>query len=109
MLLFKRKAVARAPVPMVLRAGWGSTRSAAFLAAFVAIYQGAVESVSYFLSSRRDLWLTRELMARLLLLGAKCTSCASWAAAYPCVAARCARLQAVVLAGRPARGNVGAY
>jgi hypothetical protein len=40
MLLFKRKAVARAPVPMVLRAGWGSTRSAAFLAAFVAIYQG---------------------------------------------------------------------
>ncbi|KAH9987788.1 hypothetical protein BJV77DRAFT_1024182, partial [Russula vinacea] len=33
-------AVVRTPVPMVLRAGWGSTRSAAFLAAFVAIYQG---------------------------------------------------------------------
>jgi hypothetical protein len=47
MLLFKRKAVAHAPVPMVLRAGWGSTRSAAFLAAFVSIYQGAVGSVLY--------------------------------------------------------------
>ena len=47
MLLFKRSAVVRTPVPMVLRAGWGSTRSAAFLAAFVAIYQGAVESVFY--------------------------------------------------------------
>jgi hypothetical protein len=47
MLLFKRKLVARSPVPMVLRAGGGSTRSAAFLAAFVAIFQGAVESVSY--------------------------------------------------------------
>jgi hypothetical protein len=47
MLLFKRKAVARAPGPMLLRAGFGSTRSAAFLATFVAIYQGAVESVSY--------------------------------------------------------------
>jgi hypothetical protein len=47
MLLFKRNAVVRTPVPMVSRAGWGSTRSAAFLAAFVAIYQGAVESVFY--------------------------------------------------------------
>ncbi|KAI9462039.1 hypothetical protein F5148DRAFT_238704 [Russula earlei] len=40
MLLFKRKAVSREPVPMVLRAGWGTTRSAAFLGMFVAIYQG---------------------------------------------------------------------
>jgi hypothetical protein len=47
MLLFKRKAVARAPGPMILRAGLGSTRSAAFLATFVAIYQGTEESVSY--------------------------------------------------------------
>jgi len=40
MLLFKRKAVARAPGPMVLRASWGTMRSAAFLGVFVAIYQG---------------------------------------------------------------------
>ena len=45
MLLFKRKTFARAPGPMLLRAGWGSMRSAVFLAVFVAIYQGAVESV----------------------------------------------------------------
>jgi hypothetical protein len=44
MLLFKRKAVVRAPASMVLRAGWGSTRSAAFLATFVTIFQGAVDS-----------------------------------------------------------------
>ena len=40
---------------MLLRAGWGSTRSAVFLAAFVAIYQGAVKSVSIFLSTDGDL------------------------------------------------------
>ncbi len=40
MLLFKRKAVAHAPRPMLLRAGYGSIRSAVFLAVFVAIYQG---------------------------------------------------------------------
>jgi len=40
MLLFKRKAVARTPIPMVFRAGWGTMRSAAFLGVFVAIYQG---------------------------------------------------------------------
>ncbi|KAI0301520.1 hypothetical protein B0F90DRAFT_306522 [Multifurca ochricompacta] len=40
LLLFKRKAVAHAPGPMVLRAGWGTLRSAAFLSTFVAIYQG---------------------------------------------------------------------
>ena len=50
-----------------------------------------------------------ELVARLLLLDAKRTSCAGWAAAYPYVAARCARLQAVVLVRRHARGDVGAY
>lgn len=33
---------------MLLRAGWGSMRSAGFLAVFVAIYQSAVESVSIF-------------------------------------------------------------
>jgi hypothetical protein len=33
---------------MLMRAGWGSMRSAGFLAVFVAIYQGAVESVSIF-------------------------------------------------------------
>ncbi|KAF8489481.1 hypothetical protein F5888DRAFT_1746487 [Russula emetica] len=40
MLLFKRSAFAHAPGPMLLRAGWGSMRSAVFLAVFVAIYQG---------------------------------------------------------------------
>ncbi|KAH9959215.1 hypothetical protein BC827DRAFT_1214879 [Russula dissimulans] len=45
MLLFKRKAVSRQPVPMVLRAGWGTMRSATFLAAFVAIHQGYFCSV----------------------------------------------------------------
>jgi hypothetical protein len=58
MLLFKRKAVARAPVPMILRAGWGSTRSAAFLGAFVAIYQSA-----YLILCECDLGLTRGLVA----------------------------------------------
>ena len=46
MLLFKRKAVARAPASMVFRASWGTMRSAAFLGVFVAIYQGAVDCVS---------------------------------------------------------------
>jgi hypothetical protein len=46
MLLFKRKAIARQPVPMVFRASWGTMRSATFLAVFVAIYQGAVDLAS---------------------------------------------------------------
>jgi hypothetical protein len=45
MLLFKRKAVARTPIPMMFRAGWGTMRSAAFLGAFVAICQGTVEPI----------------------------------------------------------------
>ncbi|KAH9029497.1 hypothetical protein EDB85DRAFT_1966271 [Lactarius pseudohatsudake] len=40
MLLFKRKAVAQAPKAMALRASWGTVRSASFLGAFIAIYQG---------------------------------------------------------------------
>ncbi|KAH9031452.1 hypothetical protein EDB83DRAFT_2419882 [Lactarius deliciosus] len=40
MLLFKRKAVAHAPKAMALRASWGTVRSASFLGAFIAIYQG---------------------------------------------------------------------
>jgi hypothetical protein len=55
MLLFKRRAFAHAPRPMLLRAGWGSTRSAVFLAAFVAIYQGAVGSVFDLLSTDGEL------------------------------------------------------
>ena len=47
MLLFKRKAFARTPVPMILRASLGTTRSATFLAMFVVIYQGAVELASH--------------------------------------------------------------
>jgi hypothetical protein len=43
MLLFKRKAVVSTPTPMVLRASWGTMRSAAFLGVFVAIYQGALQ------------------------------------------------------------------
>jgi hypothetical protein len=55
MLLFKRRAFAHAPRPMLVRAGWGSMRSAGFLAVFVAIYQGAVESVFYPLSTDSEL------------------------------------------------------
>jgi len=55
MLLFKRSAFAHAPGPMLLRAGWGSMRSAVFLAMFVAIYQGAGESVFYRLSTNGEL------------------------------------------------------
>ena len=55
------------------------------------------------------LWLTRELVARLLLLCAKRASCPGYATAHPRVAARRARLQAVVLVRRPARRIVGAY
>ena len=43
-------------------------------------------------------WLISRRMARLLLCEAKCASCAGWTAAYTQVAARCARLQAVLLA-----------
>ena len=43
MLLFKRKAVAHTPVPMIRRASLGTIRSSTFLAMFVALYQGAVE------------------------------------------------------------------
>ena len=40
MVLFKRKQVFEEPMRMLLRAGWGTTRSAAFLGTFVIIYQG---------------------------------------------------------------------
>lgn len=40
MLLFKREAVVCAPKAMALRASWGTLRSASFLGAFNAIYQG---------------------------------------------------------------------
>ncbi|KDQ63978.1 hypothetical protein JAAARDRAFT_27652 [Jaapia argillacea MUCL 33604] len=39
MILFKRNAFLKAPKDMLLRAGWGTTRSSAFLATFVIIYQ----------------------------------------------------------------------
>ncbi|KAH9833869.1 uncharacterized protein C8Q71DRAFT_179302 [Rhodofomes roseus] len=39
MLLFRRKRVMRDPVNMLLRAGWGTARSSAFLGMFVFIYQ----------------------------------------------------------------------
>jgi hypothetical protein len=94
---------------MLLRASWGSMRSAVFLAAFVAIYQGAVESVFYLLSTDGELRLTRKLVTRLLLRGAERTSCTGRAAARPCLAARRGRLQADILAWRLALGNVGAY
>lgn len=41
MLLFRRRRVFKDPGKMLLRAGWGTTRSAAFLGAFVLIYQCA--------------------------------------------------------------------
>jgi len=40
MLLFKRKAVAHTPVPMIRRAILGTMRSSTFVAMFVVIYQG---------------------------------------------------------------------
>ena len=55
MLLFKRRAFAHAPGPMLLRAGRGSMRSAVFLAMFVAVYQGAVEYVFYIFSTNGEL------------------------------------------------------
>ncbi|THH14186.1 hypothetical protein EW146_g6121 [Bondarzewia mesenterica] len=39
MMLFKRKSFVQEPLKMLLRAGWGTTRSAAFLGTFVVIYQ----------------------------------------------------------------------
>lgn len=39
MMLFKRKGFIQEPLKMLLRAGWGTTRSAAFLGTFVVIYQ----------------------------------------------------------------------
>ncbi|TFK46974.1 hypothetical protein OE88DRAFT_1637361 [Heliocybe sulcata] len=39
MILFKRNAFMKDPKYMLLRAGWGTTRSSAFLGAFVLIYQ----------------------------------------------------------------------
>jgi len=56
--------------------------------------------VSY-LSAVMLFWLISRRMARLLLCEAKCPSCAGWTAAYTQVAARCARLQAVLLARWP--------
>ena len=94
---------------MLLRAGWGSMRSAVFLAAFVAIYQGAVEYVFCLLSADGELWLTRKLVTRLLLRGAERASCIGRAAARPFLATLRDRLQAVILAWRSVLGNVGAY
>jgi hypothetical protein len=40
MILFKRKLFMKHPKEMLLKAGWGTTRSSAFLGVFVIIYQG---------------------------------------------------------------------
>ncbi|KAL6307099.1 hypothetical protein BKA93DRAFT_823559 [Sparassis latifolia] len=42
LLLFRRQRVAKDPVGMLLRAVWGTTRSSAFLGAFVIIFQGVL-------------------------------------------------------------------
>jgi hypothetical protein len=39
MILFKRKLFMKKPAEMLLKAGWGTTRSSAFLGVFVIIYQ----------------------------------------------------------------------
>lgn len=45
MMLFKRKGFIQEPLKMLLRAGWGTTRSAAFLGTFVVIYQCESEAL----------------------------------------------------------------
>ena len=39
MVLFKRNTVMKDPAHMLVRAGWGTARSSAFLGVFVVIYQ----------------------------------------------------------------------
>lgn len=39
MLLFKRKNVWMEPMKMLMRAGWGTARSSAFMGIFIVIYQ----------------------------------------------------------------------
>jgi hypothetical protein len=44
MVLFKRKTVLQDPAKMLVRAGWGTARSSAFLGVFVVIYQCALRN-----------------------------------------------------------------
>jgi hypothetical protein len=47
MILFKRKLFMKNPTEMLLKAGWGTTRSSAFLGAFVIIYQGTFSILAF--------------------------------------------------------------
>ncbi|KAI0684187.1 hypothetical protein BC835DRAFT_1310648 [Cytidiella melzeri] len=51
MVLLKRKTVLQDPVKMLVRAGWGTARSSAFLGVFVVIYQS-------FFCWKHNVWLT---------------------------------------------------
>ncbi|KAI0053801.1 hypothetical protein FA95DRAFT_1481071 [Auriscalpium vulgare] len=76
MLLFKRKSFLQEPMKMLARAGWGTTRSAAFIGVFVIIYQGffcANQNTHRFLTALRaspksafkpPLWLINLCMSR---------------------------------------------
>jgi hypothetical protein len=55
MLLFKRGVVAKRPLPMLLKAAFGSARSSAFLGTYVLIYQTAL-----CLKVNLHKWLSRE-------------------------------------------------
>lgn len=47
MLLFKRKTVFKNPSQMLMRAGWGTARSSAFLSVFVVIYHCTLARLVY--------------------------------------------------------------
>jgi len=62
MILFKRKLFMKNPTEMLLKAGWGTTRSSAFLGVFVIIYQ------STFICPPRHLPFAHPISYRFLLL-----------------------------------------
>ena len=106
MLLFKRQAVMHAPKAMMLRASWGTMRSASFLGAFNAIFQGNVIKNPPKGSAEFSRALAEK---RFLLRCAELASCAGGKEAGPCVAACCARIQGVVLARGLVCGDLGAH
>ncbi|KAF7432589.1 hypothetical protein PC9H_004531 [Pleurotus ostreatus] len=68
-ILFKRKEFFRQPLKMLLKAGWGTTRSSAFLGTFVIIYQTAFCYKHYLydrLSSPKNLPTVQRLVELLI-------------------------------------------
>lgn len=109
MILFKRKLFVKDPVRMLTKAGWGTTRSSAFLGAFVVVYQGqslllSSSGVTLHLISRHRFFL---FQAQSALVTVRSEGLITFQAAPVCC--RCANLQVVILVWRSPFGSCPLY